>query len=206
MAIPLVAVAWPHHQVRTEIDRGIDQLLNDPTRDGTESASLLENDFARRLGAGILAVRTQSGTAAEFLILRALGIGPGGEARNVSNGDLATTATISHTDATPTLVDIDPCANIMDPATIKAAITARTRGIVGTHPDSNQVLAGPKRWASRRTTTVRQYAALSALTAPQDCLQEHRAIDSGPRDLGLSGLRKLEFHCSEPMGGTVVFC
>jgi dTDP-4-amino-4,6-dideoxygalactose transaminase len=131
--VPLVDVAWQHHQVRTEIDRDINQLLNDPTCDGTEFVSQLESDFARRLGTGMLAVSTHSGTAAEFLILRALGIGLGDEVITVPNSDLATTAAISHTGATPVLVDIDPCTYTVDPAKIKAAITVRTRAIVPVH-------------------------------------------------------------------------
>jgi dTDP-4-amino-4,6-dideoxygalactose transaminase len=99
--IPLVDVAWQHRQVRAEIDQGINQLLADPTCDGIEIVKQLESEFTLRIGQGVLAVSVQSGTAAEFPILRALGIGEGDEVITVPNSDLATTAAISHTGATP---------------------------------------------------------------------------------------------------------
>lgn len=133
MEIPLVDVAWQHRQVRGEIDRGIDRLLNEPTCDGSKFVTELESDFALRLGRGVIAVSVHSGTAAEFLILRALGIGVGDEVITVPNSDLATTAAISHTGATPVLVDIDPRTYNMDPAKIKTAISTRTRAIIPVH-------------------------------------------------------------------------
>lgn len=131
--IPLVDVAWQHRQVRAEIDQGINQLLADPTCDGIEIVKQLESEFALRMGQGVLAVSVQSGTAAEFLILRALGIGAGDEVITVPNSDLATTAAISHTGATPIFVDIDPCTYTMDPSKIEAAISPRTRAIIPVH-------------------------------------------------------------------------
>ena len=133
MEIPLVDVAWQHRQVRAAIDRDIDRLLNDPTCDGSEFIQQLESNFALRLGRGVHAVSVHSGTAAEFLILRALGIGTGDEVITVPNSDLATTAAISHTGARPVLVDIDPRTHTMDPSKIEAAITARTRAIIPVH-------------------------------------------------------------------------
>lgn len=133
MEIPLVDVAWQHRQVRAEIDQGIDRLLNDPTCDGTEFVQQLENNFASRIGQGVRAISVQSGTAAEFLVLRALGIGPGDEVLTVPNSDLATTAAISHTGATPVLVDIDPKTYTVDPEKIRAAITPHTRAIIPVH-------------------------------------------------------------------------
>ena len=133
MEIPLVDVAWQHRQVRAAIDRDIDRLLNDPTCDGSEFIQQLESNFALRLGRGVHAVSVHSGTAAEFLILRALGIGTGDEVITVPNSDLATTAAISHTGAHPVLVDIDPRAHTMDTSRIEATITARTRAIIPVH-------------------------------------------------------------------------
>jgi aminotransferase len=85
------------------------------------------------------------------------------------------------------------------------AMTGWRVGYIAAHPDFIQVSAGLKRSVSRRTTTVSQYAALAALTGPQDCLQEYHAIYSRRRDVLLSGLRKLGFYCSEPMGGFFIF-
>jgi dTDP-4-amino-4,6-dideoxygalactose transaminase len=133
VGIPLVDVAWQHAQVRAEIDRALDRLLVDVHCDGAEFVAAVETTIARRLGAGTCAVGVQSGLAAEFLILKALGIGPGDEVITVPNSDLATTAAISHAGARFVLVDVDPRTYNLDPARIEAAITPRTRAIVPVH-------------------------------------------------------------------------
>lgn len=131
--IPLIDVSWQHFQVRREIEQGLAALLSDQYCDGSMFVRELEETFSHMLGPGILAVGTQSGLAAEFLILKAMGIGPGDEVITVPNSDLATTAAISHTGAQPVLVDIDPKTHNIDPLKIKAAVTGRTKAIVAVH-------------------------------------------------------------------------
>lgn len=133
MAIPLTDVAWQHRQVRAEIDRALDRILTDTHADGAPLVAELELAMARRLGEGVHAIGVQSGLAAQFLILKALGIGPGDEVITVPNSDIATTAAISHTGARFVLVDIDASTHNLDPDRIEAAITPRTRAIVPVH-------------------------------------------------------------------------
>lgn len=133
MRIPLVDVAWQHQQVRAEIDRAFDRLLTDVHCDGVDLVAAVEGAIAARLGGDVHAVGVQSGLAAEFLALKALGIGPGDEVITVPNSDLATTAAISHTGARFVLVDIDPETHNLDPDRLEAAITPRTRAIVPIH-------------------------------------------------------------------------
>jgi len=119
--------------VREEIDQALEWLLTDVTCDGGEFVTALETAFARRMGEGVHAVAVQSGSAAEFLTLKALGIGPGDEVITVPNSDLATTSAISHSGAAFVLVDIDPQTHTIDPVRIEAAITPRTRAVVPVH-------------------------------------------------------------------------
>jgi len=133
MTISLVDVAWQHRQVRDELDRAYDELLTDPTCDGVGFCHALEAQFADFMGEGVYAVSVQSGRAAQFLALLALGIGAGDEVITVPNSDMATTAAISHTGARFVLVDVDERTHNMDPAKIEAAITPRTRAIVPVH-------------------------------------------------------------------------
>lgn len=131
--IPLVDVAWQHAQVRAEIDQAIDRMLTDPACDWIGFVQALEEQVRDLIGAEFHTVGVQSGLAAEFLILKALGIGPGDEVITVPNSDLATTAAISHTGATFVFVDIDPDTFNMDPDALEAAITPRTRAIMPIH-------------------------------------------------------------------------
>jgi dTDP-4-amino-4,6-dideoxygalactose transaminase len=126
-------VAWQHRQVRAEIDAAIDHILTDIHSDGAEYIVALEAALTRRLGDGFHAITVQSGLAAQFLILKALGIGPGDEVITVPNSDIATTAAISHTGARFMLVDVDLRTHNLDPDRIEAAITPRTRAIVPVH-------------------------------------------------------------------------
>ena len=119
--------------MRTEIDRALAQLLTDPACDGLEFVKDLETRFARYLGEGAFAVGVQSGTAAEFLILKAYGMGPGDEVITVPNSDISTTSAISRAGARFVMVDIDPTFFNIDPERIEAAITPRTRMIMPVH-------------------------------------------------------------------------
>ncbi|MBI1296496.1 erythromycin biosynthesis sensory transduction protein eryC1 [bacterium] len=130
--IPLVDVAWQHRQVRAQIDAAWEHHVTDPTCDGAHFCKKLEAEFRAYFGEGTYAVSVQSGLAAQFLALKAIGVGAGDEVITVPNSDLATTGAISHTGARPVLVDVDATHNL-DPIKIEAAITPRTRAILPVH-------------------------------------------------------------------------
>lgn len=131
--IPLTDVAWQHAQVRAEIDAGIDQLLCDPDCDGLPFVKALEEAFAAYHGGAVQALAVQSGTAGEFLLLKALGIGPGDEVITVCNSDLATNAAIAHVGARQVLVDVIEEGFAIDPRAVEQAIGPRTRAIMPVH-------------------------------------------------------------------------
>lgn len=133
MVIRTNDLAWQHEQVRDEIDDAFNRILSDPDANTAEFVAQLETMIAQWLGEGFHAVGVQSGLAAEFLTLKALGIGPGDEVVTVPNSDLATTAAISHCGATFVLVDIDPHSHNIDPSRIEDAITPRTKAIIPVH-------------------------------------------------------------------------
>ena len=92
----------------------------------------LEARFAEVVGARH-AVAVSSGTAALFLSLHALGVGAGDEVVVPSLSFIASANAIAHTGATPIFVDVDPRTYNVEPASVAAAITDRTRAIMVVH-------------------------------------------------------------------------
>lgn len=78
------------------------------------------------------AVGCASGTSALYLALRGLGLGPGDEVITTPLSWIATLNAINAVSATAAFADIGPDLNI-DPTTIEAKITTRTRAILPVH-------------------------------------------------------------------------
>ncbi len=78
-------------------------------------------------------VGLDSGLSALELALRANDIGPGDEVITVANTFVATVLAISHSGATPVLVDCDPTTYNIDVRQIESAITPRTAAIIPVH-------------------------------------------------------------------------
>jgi len=89
------------------------------------------NDFREYLGVPH-ALAVSSCTAGLQLPLSALRIGPGDEVITTPLTFCATVIVIMHSGATPVLADVGPDGNI-DPESIKARITDRTRAIIPVH-------------------------------------------------------------------------
>jgi len=88
-----------------------------------------ESRFAARCRAPF-AVGVSSWTAGAFLVLHALGIGPGDEVIVPSLTFIASVNVIVHAGATPVFADIDPRTWNIDPEDVARKITARTKAII----------------------------------------------------------------------------
>jgi 8-amino-3,8-dideoxy-alpha-D-manno-octulosonate transaminase len=90
-----------------------------------------EKSFATRFGAAKAAACT-SGTAAQYIAMKAMGIKPGDEVITQSFTFIATMEAILACGAVPVVVDINDTYN-MDPASLENAITNKTKMIVPVH-------------------------------------------------------------------------
>jgi len=79
------------------------------------------------------ALATTSCTTALHLALAALGIGPGDEVIVPSFTWVATANAVLYCGATPVLCDVDPATNNIDPESVAAKITPRTRAVIPVH-------------------------------------------------------------------------
>jgi 3-amino-5-hydroxybenzoate synthase len=92
----------------------------------------LEKEFAAYHNARF-ALAVMNGTQAIELALGALNVGRGDEVLVPAFSFISTASAVLCVNAVPVFVDIDPRTYCMDPATLEAAITPRTRAIIPVH-------------------------------------------------------------------------
>ncbi|GAC1401732.1 MAG: DegT/DnrJ/EryC1/StrS family aminotransferase [Candidatus Velthaea sp.] len=90
-------------------------------------------DMFRRYIGSTSAVGVNSATAGLHLALVCLGIGAGDEVITTPITYCATPNEIEHAGATPVFADIDPVTWLIDPASVEAKITPRTKAIMPVH-------------------------------------------------------------------------
>ena len=91
-----------------------------------------ERAFADYVGAKY-AIAVANGTVALHLALSVLDIGPGDEVIIPDLTFVATANAVSYTGATPLIVDVDPIYWTINPKTVEANITSRTKAIIPVH-------------------------------------------------------------------------
>ncbi|KZM33911.1 DegT/DnrJ/EryC1/StrS family aminotransferase [Oerskovia enterophila] len=99
---------------------------------GPEVATF-EKEFAEILVDGQTCVAVNSGTSGLHLGLLAAGVGPGDEVIVPSFTFAATANSVALTGATPVFADIEPDFYCLDPESVRAAITPRTKAIMPVH-------------------------------------------------------------------------
>ncbi|MDO9224759.1 MAG: DegT/DnrJ/EryC1/StrS family aminotransferase [Pseudomonadota bacterium] len=114
-----------------EIDAVVRVLQSGMLAQGPEVAAF-EKAFADYCGVKH-AVAMNSGTAAIHAMLAALGIGPDDEVITTPFTFVATASPVLMCGARPIFVDIDPATFNLDPESVRAAITPRTKAILAVH-------------------------------------------------------------------------
>ena len=130
--IPLVDLKAQYRALKPEIDRAMQQVLDNAQFILGPAVTSFENDFAAFCRT-TEAIGVNSGTSALHLSLLAAGVGRGDEVITVPFTFVATVAAIEYAGARPVFVDVEPSYLTMDPARIERAITPRTKAIVPVH-------------------------------------------------------------------------
>ncbi|HEX9932636.1 MAG TPA: DegT/DnrJ/EryC1/StrS family aminotransferase [Allosphingosinicella sp.] len=131
-----------------------------------------------------------SGTDALLVALMALGIGPGDEVITSAFTFVASGEVIALAGATPVFADVEPHTANIDPRSIEAKITPRTRAIM---PVS---LYGQ----AANMDAVNEVAARHGLPVIEDAAQSFGATYKGRRSCGLSTIGCTSFFPSKPLG------
>ena len=97
-----------------------------------EYVEKFESAFAEFCGARH-AVSCCNGTAALHLALLALGVGPGDEVIVPTLTFVATANAVTHCGARPRFADVDPHTWTLDPPSVEARITPRTKAVIPVH-------------------------------------------------------------------------
>jgi 8-amino-3,8-dideoxy-alpha-D-manno-octulosonate transaminase len=103
----------------------------DAKRNGIFRVREFEDKFAKWHG-NCYAAACTSGTSAQYIAMKCLGIGPGDEVITQAFTFIATIEAILACGATPIVVDVNDTYNI-DPSEIEKAITSKTKAIVPVH-------------------------------------------------------------------------
>jgi dTDP-4-amino-4,6-dideoxygalactose transaminase len=188
MTIPFVDLARQFRSLEAELT----EVFQDVGRSGIYIMGERLDSFERKAAEYCdvrYALGVADGSDALFLILKALGVGPGDEVITAPNSFIATAWTIAATGARPVFVDVAEDMNI-DPGRIDDAINARTRAIVPVH------LAG----RPAEMDSVNEIAKRRGLFVMEDAAQAIGARYHGKRVGSLSTAAGFSLHPLKNLG------
>ncbi|WP_026139535.1 DegT/DnrJ/EryC1/StrS family aminotransferase [Leucobacter salsicius] len=131
MSMDFIPAAKPI--IGDEEREAVDRVLRSGMIAQGPEVAAFETEFAAHFVQGRETVAVNSGTSGQHLGLIAAGVGAGDEVIVPSFTFAATGNSVALTGATPVFADIDPATFTLDPASVKAAITPRTKGIMPVH-------------------------------------------------------------------------
>jgi dTDP-4-amino-4,6-dideoxygalactose transaminase len=132
MSVAFYGHTRQYHNIQAEIDAEIKAVLESGQYVLGPVCKRFEQELAAFHGTKY-AIGVGNGTDAIWLVLEALGIGPGDEVITHTNTFFATAEAIWLRKATAVFVDSDAKTNCIDPAKIEAAITPKTKAIIPVH-------------------------------------------------------------------------
>ena len=187
--IPFVDLRAQTEPINDQINKAIQSVIDKTAFILGPDVANFEQNFAAFCETQY-AVGVASGTSAIEMILRAFEIGPGDEVITAANTFIATVLPVSYVGAKPVLVDADPQTYNIDPATIEAAITPRTRAIIPVHlygqpADMDAILAIARR---------------HDLLVIEDACQAHGARYKGKRAGSLGDAAAFSFYPAKNLG------
>ncbi len=130
--IPFLDLKAINLRHRAQMHAALDRVLDSGWVLLGKQLESFEQAFAAYCGARHC-IGVGNGLDALHLVLRAWDIGPGDEVIVPSNTYIATWLAVTHAGATPVPVEPDPDTHNIDPYSIAAAITPRTRAIIAVH-------------------------------------------------------------------------
>ncbi len=189
-------IEFYRHHLGEEEKQACAQALGSLFLTSGPACAQFESLFAEYLGVSQV-VSMASCTAALFLGLKALGVGPGDEVITTPMTFIATPNAVLHAGATPVLADVEPSTGNLDPALVEAAITPRTKAILPVH------LYG----LMCDMRALREIADRHGLALMADCAHAVESRRDGLSSAGLADLACYSFYATKNLtcgeGGAV---
>lgn len=130
--VPFVDLRLQYESIQSEIDQAVKEVFTQAQFIGGEAVKKFEQEFSSILGVKHC-IGTGNGTDSLFLILKALGIGPGDEVITPAFSCMPSAECISLTGATVVFADVDDRYYTLDPADVERKITSKTKAIITVH-------------------------------------------------------------------------
>ena len=189
MSIPFVDLKHQYHEIKTELQKAIEGVLERGIFVGGEEVEWFEEEFAQYCGVRF-AVGVGSGTEALHLALLALDVRKGHEVITVPNTFIATAEAITLTGAQPVFVDIDPETYTMNTTQIESAITERTKAIIPVHLYGQPADMVP----------ILTIAERHKLLVVEDAAQAHGALYKGKKTGSFGTVACFSFYPTKNLG------
>lgn len=119
-------------KIKTEVDAAIHDVLDSAAYIGGKAVATFTNSLNNYIGSKHT-IPCANGTDALQIAMMALGLQPGDEVITPSFTYIATTEVVALLKLTPVFVEVDKTTFCIDPASIRKAITPKTKAIVPVH-------------------------------------------------------------------------
>jgi dTDP-4-amino-4,6-dideoxygalactose transaminase len=189
MIVPFLELRDQYRELQEQIDVAYRRVVESGRFILGPEVETFESEFAAYCDAKHC-IGVGNGLDALQVILRAAGIGPGDEVIVPGNTYIASWLAVSYAGATPIPVEPDERTHNIDPQTIAAAITTRTRAIMAVH------LCGQP----ADMDAINEVAAGHDLLVIEDCAQAHGARYQGKRVGGLADASGFSFYPGKNLG------
>src|SRR2546430_2006435 len=179
MNVPLLDLVAQYRGIKDELLPAVQAVIESQQFIMGPAVAQLEVEIAR-LSRARHGIGCASGTDALLLPLKALALRPGDEVVTTPFTFFATAGAIHNAGGTPVFVDIAPDTFNLDPATVEAAVTARTRAIVPVHLYGQMA-------AMERLLAIAERRGVKLLEDAAQAIGARRSIDGEGRMAGELG-------------------
>lgn len=190
MGVPLMDLRGQWEPLHAQLLAAVGDVITSGVFILGPNVKAFEAETAADLGVAH-AVGVANGTDALILALRAYDIGPGDEVICPAYTFYATPESIAAVGATPVFADIEPTTYQLDPASVEAAITERTKAIMAVHLFGHPA---PMR-------ELRAIADAKGLLLIEDAAQSYGASLDGVRCGAMGDIATFSFFPTKNLGG-----